>query len=270
MKIEVIKDGVKPNYTAEEIEYLSESWGQISLDTISKKLNRTKGAIIQKVNDLNLGPYLEAGEYIVLNQLMLALKSGCAQGFAYTYNQWIEKGLPVKKKKVKNCYFKVLYFEDWWDWAEMNRTIIDFSRLQPLALGEEPLWLQEQRRVDFEMRQQFKKTPWEKSEDLLLVQLLESYKYSYREISLRLQRTEGAIKRRVIDLNIKARPVKMSNHNPWAKYEEDKLKELYQQGHRPSTMANYIDRSAQAISGKIERMIKEGRLFPRNEFRVSC
>lgn len=35
-------------------------------------------------------------------------------------------------------------------------------------------------------------------------------------------------------------------------------------------MANYIDRSAQAISGKIERMIKEGTLYPRNEFRVSC
>lgn len=36
------------------------------------------------------------------------------------------------------------------------------------------------------------------------------------------------------------------------------------------TKANYIDRSAQACSGKIERLIKEGVIFPRSEFRTSC
>jgi hypothetical protein len=263
-------DGVKPNWTAEETQYLSDHWGQISINTIAKNLNRTVNAIVIRATRLGLGPYLEAGEYVVLNQLMLALKNGCAQGFAYTYNQWVEKGLPVKMKKVKKCSFKVIYLDDWWDWAEMNRTIIDFSRLEPGILGKEPAWVDEQRRADIEKSQQYRKTPWTRDEDQLLIQLLKSYKYTYRELSVRLQRTEGAIKRRMVDLKIKERSLKMSNHNPWTTPEEDKLKELYHKGHTPSTMANYIGRSAQAISGKIERLIKEGRLFPRNEFRVSC
>lgn len=235
---------------------------------MARKLKRSKGAIIQKASKIGLGPYLEAGEYITLNQLYVALK-GPNHG-SDTLKQWIEKGLPVRKKKVRSCYFKVIYFDDWWDWAEMNRTIIDFSKLEPGMLGKEPEWVKEQRRADVEKRQQYKKTPWTRDEDLLLIQLLESYKYTYRELSLRPQRTEGAIKRRMIDLNIKARPLKMPNHTPWTKSEEDRLKELYHQGHQPDTIANYIDRSAQAIRGKIERLIKEGLLFPRNEFRVSC
>lgn len=264
----MISYGVKPNWTPEEKAYLEENWGRISIGTIAKNLGRSENAILIKACRFGLGPYLESGEYITLNQLLIALR-GHQQG-SYTLNQWIEKGLPVKKKRVRNCSFKVIYFDDWWDWAEMNRTIIDFSKLEPNVLGAEPDWVKEQRRADSEKRLQYKKTSWAPEEDLLLKQLLKSYKYTYRELSVRLQRTEGAIKRKMVDLKIKERPLKMSNHNPWTPPEEEKLKELYHKGHTPNTMANYIDRSAQAISGKIKRLIKEGHLFPRNEFRVSC
>jgi len=262
--------GRKPNWTQEEIEYLCENWGQVSIKAIAGKLNRTETAVQIKAAKLNLGPFLQSGEYITLNRLMIELRGGSIAGTKYTVNQWIEKGLPVKTKKVKNCSFRIIYLDDWWDWAERNRTIIDFSRLEPMALGKEPDWVNEQRKADIEKSLQYKKTPWTPEEDQLLKQLLNSYRYTYRELSIRLQRTEGAIKRRVIDLGIKARPIKMDNHNPWTQSEVDKLRELYHKGHTPSTMANYIDRSAQAISGKIERMIKEGTLYPRNEFRVSC
>lgn len=264
----MINNGVKPNWTPEEKAYLEESWGCISISTIAKNLDRSENAVIIKAVKFGLGPFLEAGDYITLNQLFIALR-GNQQG-SYTLNQWIEKGLPVKKKRVRNCSFKVIYFDDWWDWAEINRTIIDFSKLEPMILGAEPDWVKDQRRADSEKRQQYKKTPWTPEEDLLLEQLLKSYKYTYRELSVRLQRTEGAIKRRMVDLGIKERPLKMSNHNPWAGDEVQTLRDLYHKGHTPSTMANYIDRSAQAIRGKIERMIKEGELYPRNKFRVSC
>lgn len=111
----MISYGVKPNWTPEEKAYLEENWGRISIGTIAKNLGRSENAILIKACRFGLGPYLESGEYITLNQLLIALK-----------------------------------------------------------------------------------------------------------------------------------------------------------GHTPNTMANYISRSAQAISGKIERLIKEGHLFPRNEFRVSC
>ena len=100
--------------------------------------------------------------------------------------------------------------------------------------------------------------------------MLNEYRFTYRQLSLKLKRTEGAIKRRMVDLKIMARPIKMSNHNPWGNEETKILIDLYQKGHCRNTMANYIDRSSQACGGKVERLIKDGVIFPRSEFRSSC
>lgn len=254
-------------WSNQEIEYLMDSWGSVSMETIAKNVGKTKDAVQQKANDLELGPFLEAGEYVSLNQLFIALR-GPNQG-SYTVNQWLDKGLPVRKRKVKNCSFKVVYLLEFWDWAEMNSTLIDFSRLEKNILGAEPRWLDEQRRADQENRF-YKRSPWTRAEDHTLKSLLNEYRFTYREISLKLRRTEGAVKRRMMDLGIKARPLKMSNHNPWTDPEVEVLKNLYFTGHTHNTMANYIDRSAQACSGKIERLIKDGELVPRSEYRVSC
>ena len=190
-------------------------------------------------------------------------------GSSYTIKQWIDKGLPVKTKRVKNNFKILINLEDFWKWADRNKTIIDFSKLEPLIFGKEPEWLEDQRKVDIE-NNYFKKTPWTKSEDANLEFLLNQYKYSYRDLSLKTRRTEGAIKRRLVDLNIKARPIKMSNHNPWTKEEMEILIDLYNKGHSRNTYANHINRSSQACSGKIERLIKEGVIDPRSEFRKSC
>jgi len=260
------------NWTKEDESYLMESWGLISVGTIAKNLGRSINAVELKARRLGLGPFLDAGDYVTLNQLMKVMRglSRSNSGYTYTTKQWIDKGLLVKTKKVIRCSFKVVYLDDWWDWAEENSTLIDFSKLELLALGKEPKWVEDQRKADTEKRLQYKTTPWTKAEDKMLTDLLNSYRYTYRELSLRLRRTEGAIKRRMLDLKIKARPLKMPNHNPWTKEETEKLIELYHKGHTPPTMANYINRSGQACSGKIERLIKEGKLFPRSEYRVSC
>ena len=262
--------GLESNYIwkTHETNYLIDSWGYVSVDTIAKNLNRTKLAITQKAEKLKLGPFLQSGDYVTLQQLFKALRN--YKGGTYTIKQWMDKGIPVKKKKVRNCGFQIVYLEDFWDWAERNRTIINFSKLEPNILGKEPKWVKEQRKADQEKNVQFKNNKWTKEEEQTLIVLLESYKYTYRELSLRLRRTETAIKRRVRDLGIKARPLRMPNHNPWTEEETEKLKELYHKGYTSHSMANYINRSAQACSGKIERLIKDGELFPRSEFRTSC
>lgn len=254
-------------WTKEDEEYLAESWGSVSIHTIAKNLGRSVSAILNKAHRMELGPFLESGDYISLNQLFIALFGQSAP--TYTKEHWLEKGLPVKKRKVANCSFDIIYYEDWWDWAWSNMTIIDFSKMEPLALGPEPKWLEDKRKADIE-KSYFKMNPWTEAEDTLLETLLSQYKYTYRELSLRLRRTEGALKRRMIDLGIKARPIKMGNHNPWTPEETKILIDLYHKGHSASTMANYIDRSAQACSGKVERLIKEGVLYPRSEYRKSC
>jgi len=255
-------------WSIEEFQYLSDNWGQNSMITIAKNLNRSVSAVQQKATDSGLGPFLDAGEYLTLNKFVIEMRGGNG-GRTYTVNQWADKGLPIRTKRVKNYSFKIIYLEDFWRWAEKNKTLMDFSKLEPLVFGKESDWMEEQRRADIEKRY-FKSTPWTIAEDEYLKMLLNQYKYTYREISLKTRRTEGAIKRRVCDLKIKGRPVKMSNHNPWTEKETSKLIQLYDKGHTPNTMANYISRSAQSCSGKIERLIKEDVIQPRSEFRKSC
>lgn len=66
----------KRAWTAEEENYLRESWGTVTVDGICRHLNRTKNAIMVRVNRLGLPPYLESGEYITLHQLSRALGFG--------------------------------------------------------------------------------------------------------------------------------------------------------------------------------------------------
>lgn len=256
-------------WTKEEEEYLAEYWGVYSVECLAKKLNRTAISIQQKARKLKLGPFIEAGDYITLNQLLFELRGGISKGKTYTKQQWIEKGLPVINKKIIDQKVKVVRIDDFWKWAEENRTLIDFSKLEENALGKEPDWVKEQRKADIEMRR-FKRTDWTKAEDKRLISLLKEFRWTYREIAEKLNRTEGAIKRRMIDLGLKERPISMPKHNPWTKEEEGILIDLYEKGYQPDVMTKYINRSSQAIRGKIERMIKNGELKPRSKYRKTC
>jgi hypothetical protein len=243
------------HWTKEQIEYLENSWGETSIPTIAKNLNKTVNAVKSKALRLGLRRHIHSGEYITLNQLMIALGRGPVH--SYILKSWVEKrGLPVKTKKSINRKYRVVYLDDFWKWAERNRTFIDFSKVERNILGEEPEWVAEQRKAD-EMFAMYKKTPWTKEEDAVLRAMLNSYKYSYRDISIRLKRTEGAVKRRMLDLGIKQRPLKADNHNPWANEEENILMDLYYKGYRQEVIAEFIDRSALAIRGKIERMQRD-------------
>ena len=63
-------------WTPEEEDYLMEKWGQISVPAIAKKLNRTTNAVKVRAQRLGLGAVLMAGEYVTLNQLLLAVNGG--------------------------------------------------------------------------------------------------------------------------------------------------------------------------------------------------
>lgn len=77
------------NWTEEELEYLMDSWGVISIESIAKKLNRTTHAVSLKAGRLGLGPFLESGEYLTLNRLLNEI-FGTYVGKQYTIKSWIE------------------------------------------------------------------------------------------------------------------------------------------------------------------------------------
>ena len=249
-------------WSKEEIEELEELWGYHSIPAIAKRLNRTVYAIKNKAIRLGLGRHLDSSDLITLNMLLEIL--GYTNGNAYTIQHWKEKGLPIRYKKSVNMKYKVLKLDEFWEWAEKYRTIIDFSRLEKNALGLEPGWVGEQRKIDMKAKAEFKKTPWTDGEDSHLKMLVEQQKYNYAEISKMLQRTEDAIKRRLLNLNIKDRPVKRGNHNKWCENEIDVVKNMYYKGYPFEQISEKLNnRGTMAVRGKVEGMIKNGEIKSR-------
>ena len=233
-------------WTSEEIDYLANNWGTVSIGNIAKKLGRSDTAITLKAQRIGLGAFLENGEYITLNQLIIAV-TGSAGNYSYKNTSWVKnRGLPVRKKKVGKCYFRVVYIDDFWEWAEKNRSFIDFSKMTPLILGAEPEWVTEQRKKDFKSLPIQRKDRWTKAEDSRLKVLLGQYKYTYAELSRMLGRTNGAIQRRCTDLGIKERPIKADTHGVSAKWTQAMYDTVAE-----CIISEKIDKSEKAIRGKV-------------------
>lgn len=245
--------GKNRKWTAEEEQYLEEKWGTTSIPALAKHLNRTEDAIIVRAQRLHLGAFLEAGDYITMNQLMLALKGGTVS--AYCMTSWVKnRGFPVKYKRVGQNRFRIVCLEDFWKWAEKHRDFIDWSRVEKNILGMEPAWVKEKRREHFQRNRQYRTTPWTKDEDALLISLLKEQKYGFREISKRLCRTEGAVQRRCNDLKTPYRPVKAENHHTWTDKDLDLLTEMIKEHRSYEYMAYRLGRSTKAIRGTVYRM----------------
>lgn len=244
----------KRTWTAEEENYLRENWGTVTIDGICRHLNRTKNAIMVRVHRLGLPPYLESGEYITLHQLSRALGFG-ASSDKYFLKSWVEnRGFPLHYKRRGTATIRVVYLDEFWAWAEKNRSFLDFSKMEPLALGAEPGWVAEQRRKDFQAFAIQRKDPWTPEEDGRLKTLVEQQRYGYAELSEMLRRSAGAIQRRCTDLGLKARPVKADNHGSaatWTKEDFDKLADGIRQGDSYTLIGKAIGKSEKAVRGKV-------------------
>lgn len=238
-------------WTKEDVEYLKEKWGTVSIPYIAQKLNRSVNAIKLKAGRLNLGPMLENGSYVTLNQVAIALTG---RPFSSYYKKsWIEnRGMPVHSKKVIKNTFKIVYLDEFWKWAEKNRSFLDFSKMEPLTLGKEPAWVNEQRKKDYKSNALQRKDRWTPYEDDKLRYLLKQQKYGYAEVAEILYRSEGAIQRRCMDLGIRERPVKADiGGNLWTDDMYRIITKGIKNGDSYSLIANRIGKSEKAVRGKV-------------------
>ena len=193
------------------------------------------------------------GDYVTLNQLVTAFNR--TGSYSYKMISWVEnRGLPVHNKRVQQNTFRVVYLKEFWTWAEKNRSFLDFSKLEPLAFGEEPAWVAEQRKRDFKACSLQRKDPWTPAEDAKLRMLLEQYKYTYEQMSDMLRRSPGAIQRRCADLGLKARPVRINPHGPeavWHQEDYDRLAEGIKSGESYMSISKALGKSEKAIRGKV-------------------
>lgn len=246
------------NWTAEEIEYLKESWGNKSISTIAKNLNKSENAVITKKTKLGLGPFIDRQGYYTMKKLTDALGVG-ANG--YKTISWIErKGLKTRRLKCNNQTHRVIDIYEFWEWAEKNQDFLDFSNFEKYALGAEPEWVDKKRVRDCAKARSIKTTPWTKDEDERLLKCLKEYKYSWTETSKKLHRTCGAIQKRCAVLGYKERPLRESTHSKWSEEQLQLLKEMIIDGCNYLEMQEKIGKSEKAIRGKIYNLYKTERL----------
>lgn len=244
-------------WTQQEKDTLSDLYGTVSLDTIAKKLGRSVGAIINMRTRLKLGAFLDNCEYITLNQLLKVVKGCRTSGAGYALISWVQnRGLPIKHKRVNNNSFRVVLVDDFWKWAEKNKSFLDFSKMQEMILGAEPEWAKEKRLEDTLCKSIKKTSPWTALEDARLKAYVEAGEKTGHEIAQLLQRSYGAVARRCKDLGI-GNPKRMTPHeHSWSSEEMMEVVQSVMDATPYSLIAARMDLSEKAIRGMMYRLYK--------------
>ena len=114
--------GKARRWTQEEETWLAENWGWVTIAAICRYLNRSKNGIMIRVNRLGLPPYYESGDYVTVNALSKAFKG--SNFHTYQMKSWvIERGFPIHNKRRGNYAAKIVYLEEFWEWAQKKQII---------------------------------------------------------------------------------------------------------------------------------------------------
>jgi hypothetical protein len=250
-------------WTQKELDYIEENWGKKSIKTIAKTLGRSINGVKIKARKVGLGNAIYSLDGVTISQLAQALNVS----YSWTLKDiWIKKyDFPVKYKiTCKERRYAYICLDDFWKWAEEHKHLINFAKLEKNILGIEPAWVNEKRSADYD-NLTYKSTnkEWTPTEDRMLINMVKSYKYTYPELASALHRTEPAIKRRLYELNIKARPVRMADHDKWTVEQITMLINMVLKGYGENTIADKIGKSSLAVRGKLERMEYD---FKNNKF----
>lgn len=239
-------------WTQEDLDYLESKWGTVSIPAIANALGRTSDAVRLKAHKLGLGAVLSSGDYVTFSQLAKAVTGASSEGTSRGKTEsWIkERGLPIHKKRVDKSSFRVVYIDEFWEWAYQYRSFINFAKMEPLILGKEPDWVAEQRKMDERVLDPQREDPWTDEEDSRLKMLVNQQRYTARELSEMMNRSEGAIRKRCSTIGLLARPVP-EKHQKWKREELDRIVQYIKDGVPYETMSKELGRSTHSIKSKI-------------------
>ena len=141
-----------------------------SIPTIAKRMNRSEAAIRVRAQRLGLGAHIAASEFITFNVLIKELGlSGKGNGSCYSWalEKFQKCGLKIHTHRVQNNTFKMVDIEEFWEFAEKNRHLFDFSRLEENVLGAEPAWVKVKRAEDYKRARMVKtkSVRWTEADD---------------------------------------------------------------------------------------------------------
>lgn len=240
-------------WTQEQIEYLESKWGVVTTTYLANKLGKSVNAVNLKANRLGLGDNLHSGEEITVNQLFKAL--GISGSLSWYLKRFEKAKFPYRHKKIIQKKYRVINIEKFWKWAEDNKQLLNFARFEKGSLGKEPDWVAIKRTADkMHPSKENWNRPWSNRDELRLIELTKSNRYTYKDLAATFKRTEAAIKRRLWELNIPNRPVPRDNHIKWTDEENNRMIELYNQGYSSASIAKVLDKTELSISDRLRAL----------------
>lgn len=200
-------------WTQEELEYLEDSWGFISLDTIKNNLQRTELAIFNKVYKLGLGRSQYAGGLFYSPTQVAEILGKCAKEI---YRLCDEGVIKARRRKLVNERFYQIHVDDLMNFLRDNPDQWDSRNVELYAFGIEPDWMKEKRRQDMKIPRLNK--PWTPEEERRLIFYVNAG-YPMKEIAEKLDRTVNGIYKKAHKLRKKGRLEPTKKMNYWTKDE---------------------------------------------------
>lgn len=238
-------------WTPEEDAFLEEKVGKVKIETIAKKLGRSVIAVENRLDRLGVSnTKLESGKITAAE-----LARYCGIDSHVVTRTWIpKKGLPAVRRvtRYKRKYW-LIDVKEFWKWAEQNKDLIDFSKVDTHVLLPQPDWVELERKRDYKKipRKQLKR--WTAEEDNQLIKLLNAG-YSKAQIAEVLERSETAVDRRIARLKVAGKIPYEKIDVPWTEKELEMLIELERKGLSDKEIAYELGREVNHIRDKRSRL----------------
>lgn len=192
--------GSGKNWTAEELSYVREVWGEKTIPEIAAKLGRSINAVRIKTVRLGFTGQKWSGEMMSARKVSELLGVDVHAVIDY----WIPKcGLKAKKKRLGNSKktTTIIMFEDLLSWLRNHQDLWDSRRVEEYALGIEYAWLKKKRKSDATLpaRRLQKWTPYEDNQLILMWKRGDKTK---AEIAKILNRSYSSVEHRLCRLDV--------------------------------------------------------------------
>jgi predicted transcriptional regulator len=250
-----------PNrWTPEEIECLETWYGNTPIHFLAKRVSKIKGytrteyAVKEKLVRMGLtNSKHESGKLSARELADLIGTTG------HRVARWIKSGL-LKGEKRATFKTKKIWLvkpEDFWHFAEENKDLLDFSKIEPFSIIPEPEWVEQARKESFYKYPKKTYNRWTPDEDKLIEQYHKQGKND-DEIAQLLKRTPSAVRCRIEVLMNRGLIPKKLILIRWREVEVQMMYELEKQGFTDAQIAEELGRTTDQIESKRRRLKLKG------------
>jgi|GEM_PF-911736 len=185
------------HWLEEEVTYLEEKWGVMTIENIAKKLARTKNAVLLKAHKIGLREQIIAnGEYLTPKDISTILAVGTRTVYNWMDNNYLKykrfKINSVKKYQISIDNFKLFVeeYQDKWNTRTADIKFINscYTTCRDKTNTQLPEWLLQKIKLDKEKKLPISRKQWTVKEEIAVKSMINVGK-TCKEIAQLLNRS---------------------------------------------------------------------------------